>query len=81
MKKFEYFEYGEFLTTYRIVPAFMSDGVRVFRKKEYEKDEIWAFNERVFESEEQAEAEIARRLNLHIKLGKIDSYTVKEDKR
>lgn len=80
MKKYEYFEYGEFSVVYRIVPAFMADGVRVFRRKEYE-EEIWAFNEKNFESEEQAAAEITKRLDMLLKIGKIKGYTVTEDKR
>lgn len=77
MKKYEHYDKHGFFTTWRIVPAFMSDGVRVFRHEEY-KEEKWAFNEAVFKSEEEAEAKIEKYLKNCLKVGLIPSYTVKE---
>ena len=81
MKKYEYFEKNGLSVVYRIVPAFMSSGVRVFRKREWEREETWAFEEKVFATEEEAENELQRRLNLHVKIGTIAGYTVTNDDR
>lgn len=79
MKKFEF-------TTkngdgyYRTVPAFMSDGVRVFGfgwiPFRYAREEFVAFNEKIFATEEEAETAIAKTLNMWMKGNLISSYTV-----
>lgn len=77
MKKYEHYDKHGFFHTWRIVPAFMENGFRVFHHEEY-KDEIWAFNEKVFKTEEEAERRIERVLSCALKTRQIDSYTVKD---
>lgn len=79
MLTFEYFDHNrpELLVTFRIVPAFLTDGVRVFRKRSWEREELWCFNERVFESEAQAAAEITKMLNIFVISGITNTYTAK----
>lgn len=79
MKKFEF-------TTkngngyYRTVPAFMSDGVRVFGfgwiPFRYAREEFVAFNEKIFATEEEAETEIVNVLNKWLKVNIVSNYTV-----
>ena len=63
-----YYERGEFLITYRICPNFLESGYRVFRKREYEKNETC--NEHIFSTEEEAIMNIVKRVNTLITMGK-----------
>lgn len=77
MKKYEHYDKDGFFHTWRIVPAFMRNGVRVLHQEQY-KDDVWAFNEAIFKNEEEAEKRIERLLSCALKTGQVHSYTVKE---
>lgn len=76
-KIYEYYDKHGFYHVWRIVPAFMEDGYRVFHKEEY-KDEIWTFHEAVFKNEEEAEKRIERFLSCALQVKQIVKYTVRE---
>lgn len=80
MKKFEFTTREGDVGHYRTVPAFMSDGIRVFGYRlplRYDNEEFVAFNEKIFDTEEEAEIAISRVLNLWLDVNLISSYTVK----
>ena len=80
MKKFEFTTNNGNEGYYRIVPAFMSDGVRVFGfgwlPFRYAHEEFVAFNEKIFATEEEAEAAITKTLNMWMKVNLVSGYTV-----
>ena len=80
MKKYEFVVsmYNGLIGHYRTVPAFMSDGIRVFYKRPTapgDNEEI-GFMGQIFKDEAEAEARIIKQLNLWLETKYITQYTV-----
>ncbi len=65
--------------TYRICPAFMRDGFRVFRKREWEREETCS--EEIFPTEEAAINRYISALNKQASAGLVSRIILTIDKR